>query len=509
MRIAIEYEFRCASAVRGVLDMVRNCPSKAFLSLFVLAAPLCEIAGSPVNAASPNILLVLADDMGYGDLGCTGSLLLRTDRIDALAKSGVLCSRAYVASSVCSPSRAGLITGRDPRRFGYQANLNMGSENYGTRVDLLGLPPGEHTLADHLGAIGYSTALVGKWHLGMGDGFHPQERGFQHFCGMLGGGHTYFPKPGNNKLERNGVPLTGFSSPYLTDFFTDEATQWISKQDEVNDEKPWFMFLSYNAPHGPLQATEEDLALFSHIKDRKRRTYAAMMWALDRGVGRVLDRLDELGERENTMICFFSDNGGATGNASWNGELSGTKGTLREGGVRIPMIWSWPGTIPDAQMHDGVMSSLDLLPTFMAAAGGMPLPLGPPRSHEDKNNRKKAVSLYGEYDGENLLPQLSGEQVAPRRTLFWRLQGQVAILDGPDKMISLSHRAPQVFRPTEDAGERDDRFDSDRTRADELFQLLGKWQASLATVPLWGSSPYWSSQSAKQHDNYPPRAEPE
>jgi arylsulfatase B len=509
MRIAFEYEFRCASEVCGVLDMVRHCPGRAFLSLLLLVALLSGIAGSPANAASPNILLVLADDMGYGDLGCTGSQLLKTERIDALAKSGVLCSRAYVASSVCSPSRAGLITGRDPRRFGYQANLNMGSANYGTRVGLLGLPPGEHTLADHLGAVGYATALVGKWHLGMGDGFHPQERGFQHFCGMLGGGHSYFPKPGSNKLERNGVPLTDFSSPYLTDFFTDEATQWISKQDEANDEKPWFMFLSYNAPHGPLQATEDDLAVFSHIKDRKRRTYAAMMWALDRGIGRVLDRLDELGERENTLICFFSDNGGATGNASWNGELSGTKGTLREGGVRIPMIWSWPGTVPAAQTHDGVMSSLDLLPTFMAAAGGMPLPLGPPRSHEDKNNRKKAVSLYGEYDGKNLLPQLTGEQAALRRTLFWRLQGQVAILDGPDKLISLSHRAPQVFRPTEDAGERDDRFDSDRTRADELFQLLGKWQASLATVPLWGSSPYWSSQSAKQHDNYPPRAEPE
>ena len=318
-----------------VLDMVRHCHGRAFLILLLLVALLSGIAGSPANAASPNILLVLADDMGYGDLGCTGSQLLKTERIDALAKSGVLCSRAYVASSVCSPSRAGLITGRDPRRFGYQANLNMGSANYGTRVGLLGLPPGEHTLADHLGAVGYATALVGKWHLGMGDGFHPQERGFQHFCGMLGGGHSYFPKPDSNKLERNGVPLTDFSSPYLTDFFTDEATQWISKQDEANDEKPWFMFLSYNAPHGPLQATEDDLAVFSHIKDRKRRTYAAMMWALDRGIGRVLDRLDELGERENTLICFFSDNGGATGNASWNGELSGV---LKERCVRVEFV---------------------------------------------------------------------------------------------------------------------------------------------------------------------------
>ena len=191
--------------------------------VFVLAG-----FGMPLTrAAKPNILLVLADDMGFGDLGCTGSELLKTERIDLL-QSGVLCERAYVASSVCSPSRAGLITGRDPRRFGYQANLNMGSANYGTRIDLLGLPPGEHTLADHLSAVGYSTALIGKGHLGWGDGFHPQERGFDYFCGMLGGGHGYFPKPANNKLERNGEPLTEFSSPYFTDFFTDDAVRWMT-----------------------------------------------------------------------------------------------------------------------------------------------------------------------------------------------------------------------------------------------------------------------------------------
>ncbi|MDE0865157.1 MAG: sulfatase-like hydrolase/transferase [Rubripirellula sp.] len=490
-----------------------NAGAKAVVRSFAYSALALTVAGlvcmAPAKAAPPNILIVLADDMGYGDLGCTGSKLLKTDRIDELARSGVLCKQAYVASSVCSPSRAGLITGRDPRRFGYQGNLNMAGPNYATRLDLLGLPPGEHTLGDHLGAAGYSTALIGKWHLGTGDGFHPQQRGFQYFCGMLGGGHSYFPKPENNKLERNGVPLKDFPSPYLTDFFTDEALEWIGGQESANDDKPWFLFLSYNAPHGPLQATEKDLEACSHIKDKKRRIYAAMMLALDRGVGRVLDQLDAFGERDNTLVCFFSDNGGATGNASWNGELSGAKGTLREGGVRIPMIWSWPARIPNTQVHEGVVSSLDLLPTFMAAAGGTPLPLGPPRAHEDKNNRKRSVTLYGEYDGKDLLPQLTVNSGPLRRTLFWRLQGQTAILDGPDKLITLSHRAPQVFRPAEDAGEQEDRFASDPTRADELFQLLGKWEASLATVPLWGSSPYWESQSAKQYDNYPPRQEPE
>ena len=506
MRTPVDYKLG-KQLPASALKMVAHASGRVSLHMLALVFVLAGFGMPLTRAAKPNVLLVLADDMGFGDLGCTGSELLKTERIDLLAKSGVLCERAYVASSVCSPSRAGLITGRDPRRFGYQANLNMGSANYGTRIDLLGLPPGEHTLADHLSAVGYSTALIGKWHLGMGDGFHPQERGFDYFCGMLGGGHGYFPKPGNNKLERNGEPLTEFSSPYLTDFFTDDAVRWIGQQEQADDE-PWFMYLSYNAPHGPLQAKEDDLKVFDHIQDPKRRTYAAMMLALDRGIGRVLDCLEQCGERGNTLICFFSDNGGATGNASWNGELSGTKGTLREGGVRVPMIWSWPETIPGNQMHQGVISSLDLLPTFMAAAGEKPLPLGPPRSHEDRNNRKKAVALYGPYDGVNLLPQLRGDAEPHRRTLFWRLQGQVAILDGPDKLISLSHRSPQVFRPADDAGEQVDRFDVDRTRADELFQLLGKWQASLATVPLWGSSPYWSSQSAKQHENYPPRPEP-
>ncbi len=460
---------------------------------------------SQASAAKPNLLIILADDMGYGDLHCTGSGALDTDHIDSLANSGVLCTQAYVASPVCSPSRAGLITGRDPRRFGYEENLNQSAANYATRPELLGLPRGEHTLGDHLRSAGYSTAIVGKWHLGSTEGFHPNDRGFDFFCGMLGGSHGYFPDPENNLLHRNGDPLRQFSSPYLTDFFTDESLRWIGKQQK---DKPWFLFLSYNAPHGPLQATDEDIAYFSHIVDPKRRIYAAMMYALDRGVGRIVRHLEENGQRDNTLICFFSDNGGATGNASWNGPFSGAKGTLREGGVRVPMIWSWPERLPSGTIHDGVVSSLDLLPTFMAACGADPLPLSPPRSHEDKRNRERSVKKYGAYDGKNILPQLSGHSPFERRTLFWRLQGQAAILDGNDKLIRLSHRAPQMFRPDEDVAEAIDRIDTDRTRADEMFQMLGKWESTLATVPLWGSSPYWIGHSAKLYEEFLPRPEP-
>ena len=462
-----------------------------------------------MKRSSPNILLILADDMGYGDMGCMGSEHLQTPNLDKLAASGVLCTQAYVASAVCSPSRAGLITGRDPRRFGYEGNLNQTASHYATRPELLGLPPGEHTLGNHLRNAGYQTGIIGKWHLGMGELFHPQRRGFDYFCGMLGGGHGYFPNPMNNQLERNGEPLRNFSSPYLTDFFTDEAVQWITgRSQEGEGQKPWFLFLSYNAPHGPRQAKPDDEALFETIKDPKRRTYAAMVYAMDRGIGRVLSLLDETNQRDNTLVCFFSDNGGATNNGSWNGSLSGVKGCLKEGGIRVPMIWSWPAKIPKQSNQAGVVSSLDLLPTFLAATEAKPLPLSPARSHEDPSNRKKIVKQYGEYDGINLLPLLQGDAAPQRRTLFWRLQGQAAILDGSDKLIHLSHRAAEMFQPGTDLAESHNRMGDDPTRAAELYQILGKWQSLLPTVPLWGSSPFWSSQSAQHYDQWLPRPEP-
>tara|TARA_R110002049_G_scaffold4601_6_gene32854 strand:+ start:27296 stop:28699 length:1404 start_codon:yes stop_codon:yes gene_type:complete len=465
------------------------------------------VAGADTGAR-PNILIILADDMGYGDMGCTGSTLLKTPNLDALADAGVLCTQGYVASSVCSPSRAGLLTGRDPRRFGYQGNLNKGASSYATRPELLGLPPGEHTLGDHLRSAGYATALIGKWHQGTGEGFHPNDRGFDHFCGMLTGGHHYFPTKGKHTLERNGVPLTEFSSDYLTDFFTDEGLRFIASHQRSGSNQPWFAFFSYNAPHGPLQATEADLAQFPNVADSKRRTYAAMMLALDRGVGRIRDHLRSSGQLENTLIVFFSDNGGATGNASWNGPLSGVKGTLREGGVRVPTIYSWPDRLPAGTIHSSVVSSLDLLPTFMAAANATPLKLAEPKSHEDAKNRKRMVQRYGAYDGVNVLPQLSGEVAAPRRTLFWRLQGQAAVLDGDEKLIRLSHRPAQMFRPGNDLAESADLIGSDSTRVTELFQQLGEWESMLPTVPLWGSSPYWTGESARHYDSYPAKAEP-
>ena len=474
------------------------------LTLLMLAPVLLNTTSLKANP--PNIILILADDMGYGDLGFTGSEHLRTPHLDALAESGVFCEQGYVCSSVCSPSRAGLLTGRDPRRFGYQGNLNKSDSSYPTRPELLGLPPGELTLGDHLKNAGYATALIGKWHQGIGEGFHPNERGFDYFCGILGGSHSYFPTRGRHSIERNGTPVTEFSNDYLTDFFTDESLSWMKQQTAA--KKPWFVFLSYNAPHGPMHATDEDISLFENIKDEKRRIYAAMMWALDRGVGQIRDWLSDCGELENTLIVFFSDNGGPPNNASWNGVFSGGKGCLKEGGIRVPMIWSWPETLPEKTRYTSPASALDLLPTFLAAARSEPLPARKRLNHEDKGNHINYAKRYGDYEGINILPLLKGEAEPQNRTLYWRLQGQAVVLDGDDKLCRLSHRPAQLFNPVKDPSELSDLAFTANKRFLELFRKLSDWEITLPTDPLWGSSPFWQGPSAKYYDEMLPVDEP-
>lgn len=468
--------------------------------LTLLLSCLCLLAQK-----QPNILLILADDMGYGDLGCTGSTTIKTPHLDALAQNGILCTQGYVPSSVCSPSRAGILTGRDPRRFGYEGNLNKGGDQYATRHELQGLPTSEHTLADHLKATEYRTALIGKWHQGHLPPFHPNVRGFDHFYGMLNGNHNYFPTAEKNHLEENGQPLKTFSSSYITDLFTDEALKWIQSQDN----KPWFLFASYNAPHTPLQATEADLALYHHLKNPKRRTYAAMMHALDRGVGRLVSHLEKSEQLDNTLIVFLSDNGGATNNGSWNGPLAGHKGSLREGGIRVPFIFSWPNKLPKGIIFQKPISALDLLPTFLAAAKTDPLPLKKAPPYEDPRNRKQANQHYGAYEGQNLLPQFltTKKEEGRKRPLFWRLQGQSAVLENDYKLVKLSHRPAQLFLPATDPSEQNDLAPSNPEKLAQLFQILGEWESSLATVPLWGSSPYWDADSARIYDT-PPLKEP-
>ena len=334
----------------------------------------------------PNILMILCDDLGYADVGFNGSTDIPTASLDELAKSGTIFSSAYVPHPFCGPSRAGLMTGRYPHFFGSQFNLPERGQAIG--VDE-GVPLSETFFSKVLQDAGYRTGLVGKWHLGKTPQYHPNKRGFDDFYGFLGGGHEYFPqqyrakyerqtKNGKGKfwsyvgpLEHNGVEVS--EDEYLTDALSGEGARFVREASDTG--KPFFLFMSYNAPHTPLEAKKEDYDALSNITDDKRRTYAGMVRAVDRGVARIVDALRDTGQIDNTLIVFFSDNGGRTDQGGNNAPLKGRKGDVSEGGFRVPMFFNWPGHVPAGELFPHPISALDLYPTF-ARLGGATIPAG-------------------------------------------------------------------------------------------------------------------------------------
>ena len=276
----------------------------------------------------------------------------------------------------------------------------------------------------------------------------PNARGFDFFFGMHSGSHNYFPKPGKHQLMRNHQRVGEIREPYLTDWFTSEAIDFMTAPES---EEPWFLFLSYNTPHTPMQAKEEDLARFAHIPHQGRRTYAAMQWCMDENIGRILATLRESGELEDTLIVFFSDNGGrVTETFACNAPLRGMKGSFLEGGIRVPFIWHWPAGLPAGKEFGKPFISLDLLPTFMAAAGAEM----PPK--ETKIKRKTHI----EWDGVNLLPYLRGEKTEPpHEHLFWRmtLRG-AAVREGKWKLLLNVHTPPALYDLENDLGEQNNLY---------------------------------------------------
>jgi len=289
---------------------------KNYLKLLsTLFACLLLSIGYSQNAKKPNIIIILADDLGYADVGFNGCKDIPTPNIDRIATNGVKFTSGYVTFSVCGPSRAGLLTGRYPQRFGYERN-----PQYRPHDPNMGLPKEENTLAESLKQVGYTSGIIGKWHQGADISNHPLNRGFDEFFGHLGGGHRYFPEEltiqdsyavENDEgmsyktwIMRNHEPVQ--TKKYLTDEFSDEAVRFV----ERHQKEPFFLYLAYNAPHSPLQATEEYLDRFPNIKDEKRKTYAAMVSAVDDGVGKLLDKLESLHLDKNTLVYFLSDNGG-------------------------------------------------------------------------------------------------------------------------------------------------------------------------------------------------------
>jgi len=443
-------------------------------AFLVLAAVASAEAAAAQPPRRPNIVILLADDLGYGELGCQGNPEIPTPNIDSIAAHGIRCTNGYVTAPVCSPSRAGLMTGRYQPRFGHELNA-IGAQNLQPQV---GLPLGEVTFADRLKAAGYVTGAVGKWHLGGTAKYHPQERGFDEFFGFLHEGHFYTRPPYAgvvSRLRTNEPPydadnpiLRGTQpseeAEYLTEAFTREAVGFI----ERHRHEPFFLYVPYNAIHSPMQATPKYLQRFGQIADEHRRIFAAMLAALDDSIGAVLTKLRQAGLDEQTLIFFFSDNGGPTAElTSSNKPLSGGKGQLLEGGIRIPFLVQWKGHLPAGKVYQQPVISLDILPTALAAAGA-------------------PVPDTAKLDGVNLLPYLSGtESGPPHEQLFWRYGPQGALRSGNWKLYLRGNNPPQLFDLPTDIAEQNNLAEK---RPEVLQQLHSAWKqlGAQMTAPLWG-----------------------
>ncbi|MSU24138.1 MAG: N-acetylgalactosamine-4-sulfatase [Opitutus sp.] len=468
----------------------------SFRAVVTLAALAGACTAAAAESRRPNIVFIVADDLGYGELGCYGGKDIPTPHLDALAAGGVRFTNGYVTAPFCAAARAALLTGRYQTRFGFEYNP-IGAKNAAPGI---GLPVGEKTIADHLRAAGYATALVGKWHLGGTAEFHPQRRGFDEFFGFLHEGHTYVPHPwagvttwlrrkalpdggtgrwtspdgrlvwtthmGGNEPDYDADnPLLRSSQPVdertnLTDAFTREANDFITR----HRTQPFFLYLAYNAVHSPMQGADAYLAKFVHIPDLHRRIFAAMLAQLDASVGRVLAHLRASGLTENTLVIFLSDNGGPTKElTSSNAPLRGGKGELWEGGIRVPFVASWPGRI-SARTLDLPVTSMDATATALALAGLS----DPPTA----------------LDGASLWPLLTGKSpTAPHSTLYWRVGEKNAVRHGDWKLVR--HRDPwQLFDLAVDAGEHTDLAVSEPARVKELAALWEKWNAA-QIAPRW------------------------
>ncbi len=432
------------------------------MSRIVLAAIVMLGLNTPAEAQGkarrPNVLILLADDLGYADVGFHGCKDIPTPNLDALARKGVRFTSGYVSGPYCSPTRAGLMTGRYQTRFGHEFNPGNNPKH--------GLPVDQATLADRFRALGYVTGLIGKWHLGSDPAMRPPQRGFQEYFGFLGGSHAYFPGKGEPIL-RGDQPVE--EKEYLTDALAREAVGFIDR----HAKEPFFLYLAFNAVHTPMQATEKRLERFAGIEDKQRRTYAAMNSAMDDAIGQVLAKLREAGLEEDTLIFFFSDNGGPTMvgttiNGSRNFPLRGSKRQLLEGGVRVPFLAVWQGRLPAGTTYDNPIIALDIYPTALSAAGA-------------------EIPRAWRLDGVNLLPYLEGKMPqAPHDFLFWRFGEQRAARKGDWKMVRYDNSGTHLYNLRDDIGESTDLAAQQPDVLRELQTAWDRWNAEQA-APLWGS----------------------
>ncbi|MBM3734335.1 MAG: N-acetylgalactosamine-4-sulfatase [Acidobacteria bacterium] len=432
----------------------------------------CFGALSASAASPPNVVIFVADDLGYGETGFQGNPEIPTPHIDSIARNGVRFTQGYVTAPFCCPSRAGLITGRYQTRFGHELNA-IGRQNAEPGV---GLPLRELTLAERLKKLGYRTACIGKWHLGGSGEFLPQKRGFDEFYGFLYEGHYYVPPPyegveshlrnpeppydEENPVRRGNEPLV--EKEYFTNALTREALRFLN----AKGREPFLLYVPYNAVHSPMQAALADTRRFAHIADLHRRVFAGLLSAMDRSIGEILKKLPA-----NTLVFFLSDNGGPTAElTSSNKPLRGFKGQLYEGGIRVPFAMQWKGRIRGGRVYERPVSSLDIVPTVLAAAG---------------------AELPTNLDGADLVPYLEGKRTGdPHAQLFWRYGQNLALRQGDWKVVRQAARGQakaefELFDLSRDPGETTNQSAGHPEVLARLRGVLDGMNREMVE-PLWG-----------------------
>lgn len=456
----------------------------SFIPLLIAIASTLSFAPTSANqTAQPNIVVIMADDLGYADLGCYGGKDIPTPHLDQLASDGARFTSGYVTWPMCGPSRAGFITGKHQSKFGYYQNASAPFD------PKQGLPKME-TIASLLQQQGYTTGGVGKWHLGTTDEQHPNAMGFDDWFGFLSGGLMYFPldhpsykgrftpikRPMHHKYLQHTFPVIHNRTPvkwkqYLTRELTDAGLRFIEK----NQRQPFFLFMSYNAPHLDLEAPKETIAKFPKemmskvpgVKPEARSIYGAMVDEMDRGIGQLLVKIDQLGLTENTIVWFLSDNGGMK-RTSDNRPLKGAKGSPYEGGIRVPMIVKWPKKVAAGIVLNEPVTSLDIGATSLAISGGDPHKSG--------------------LHGKDIRPYLTQESSEPpHKVLYWhtaKAQSPEGIIrEGHDKLI-IGKNKVELFNLKDDLGETKNLARKNPKKVAKLKAMWTEWNKD-SKPPLW------------------------
>ncbi|WP_345335634.1 sulfatase-like hydrolase/transferase [Ferrimonas pelagia] len=461
-----------------------------FPSLITTGLTLLSLSvGSALATERPNIIVIKADDLGYGDVSYNpdGEGDFETPNIDRIAALGVSFTQGYAQHAVCGPSRAGFVTGRYQHRFGYFDNIGPIARD---PEEGMGIPLNQQTIGNYLSEAGYVTGHIGKWHDGDEQEYWPYNRGFQEFFGFNNGAASYFVGPVNQTWDapwsaiyrEDGERVANFPE-YLTQAFGNEAVDFIDRHKD--SDQPLFLYLAHLAPHGPMEATEADLAKFEHIEDEARRTSVAMVHSMDNTIGDLLDKLEEEEMLENTLIFFTSDNGGEGYPHSSNKPHKGIKGTTYEGGLRVPYLMMWKGVVMEGVTLDSPATGIDISATLLNAAIGEPDP-------------------KWQLDGVNLLPYASGQtEQLEERFLYWQTAANSAIRNGEWKWVDTRNtlyrghqkggRVQALYRISEDPAETTDLSRQYPEVAENMRKEFERWQ-SLNEPARFGWNPAFGTR---------------